>query len=162
MQVRLGHKTVPGITNIYKILKCGCLRPGSKTEIVHMWDFEQPSEYIYLTIGGTFNNSNLILDSGLLTENTSYLNKGWVGTPRKDSIKIDNQPSKKELSLLLLNWNKQHPNHEVLVVENIDLTKWLRHIVLYKRAISKARKTYEKLMKLLNTTHPAVTIEIRD
>lgn len=168
----LGHLTNPTVTNIYKILQDGYLRPGTKTGVVRMWGWNNPSKYIYLTISH-FNAifSNFELDSNLLLENISWLNTYWNGEPNKNSIKVDGSKiDKKQLQKILKKYRNDIKSryrggenddtlHEILLENDIDLVKYLRKLKLSRSFTGK--KTYYKLLTLMKTKYPNVEINFK-
>lgn len=163
----LGHQTSTNITDIYKIMQNGYLRPGTKTGVVGMWGWDNPSKYIYLMFyditGGL---PHLELDSNLLLENISWLNKSWSGEPSKNSIKVDGSKiDKKQLEEILKKYRndiksqnlpKTFLKHEILLEKDIDLVKYLRKLTLFRSV--KGKKTYYKLLKLMKRKYPNVEI----
>lgn len=162
----LGHQTSHNITDIYKIMQNGYLRPGTKTGVVRMYG-QNLSKYIYLMFfditGGL---PHLELDSNLLLENISWLNKSWNGEPSKNSIKVDGSKiDKKQLQEILKKYRndiksqnlpKTFLQHEILLEKDIDLVKYLRKLTLFRSV--KSKKTYYKLLKLMKRKYPNVEI----
>lgn len=159
----LGHQTNPNITNIYKIMQSGYLKPGSKTGVVRMWGWDKPTKYIYLMFfdiaGGL---PHFELDSNLLLDNIAWLNKSWSSVPSKNAIKVDGSKiNSTQLQKILRKYRKSLSTdnssvHEILLEKDIDLVKYLQKIRLVRN--DKSKKTYKKLLILMKKKYPNVKI----
>jgi hypothetical protein len=166
----LSHSTDPKLTNIYRILQSGYLKPGIRTGVSRMYGSEL-SKYIYTMI---MDNKYLIprystfrLDKYLLLDNISYMHASWGGEPGEDSFRVDSKTSKKELNKFLKQIKKEGDKyrdplkHEILSTQDIDLKKYLRVLKLNKKEIPKAKKTYQKIMKMMEKKYPDVKVILK-
>ena len=172
--ILLGHNTNPLISNIYKILQSGYLKSGKETGITRFsGDRPELQEYIYLMVVGLNKSKTgfrFELDYELLLDNIFYLNVGWRGEPSDDAVKINGKKIDKiKLNATLETYAKKvkkiNPkseyaavSHEILVSRKIDLEKYLRKIVISRSDIKRAKKTYERLRKLLKRRYPNVEV----
>lgn len=164
----LGHHTTPNVTNMYKILQSGYLKPGAETGKARLYGKQNGlSKYIYLKFfditGGI---PHFELDVDLLLDNFSYLNYGWAANPEDYDRNIDGHNiNKTEMLKIIKNYrNKLKENrspyfdHEILLTENIDLVKYLRRVTLSKRYME--YDTFDKLIRLLERKYPNVEVRI--
>lgn len=162
------HFTDPSLTNIYRILQSGYLKPGIRTGKVRLYGQETPSKYIYTMVGDERNplyeHKSFHLDISFLLDNVSYLNTGWRGKPMKNSIKLTGKMDYKELNGILNNIKKAtdpRMSHEILSTKDIDLKKYLRVLVLDKQRIANAKKTYQKILTMLDKKYPKTKLILR-
>ena len=165
----LGH-TVFGysITELYKILQSGYLRPGIKTgnEKLYSGNKKHLSPYIYLAFY-TY-TPHFTFDPKLLLDNNFYLVKGgWSRFPNKTKRILGSSLTEKELykKLILftkgLHTNNSPMNNEIILEKDISLVKYLQKIRFYKKDIQKAPKTYKKLQELIKKKYPNVHVSIK-
>ena len=146
----LGH-TVFGstITELYKILQSGYLRPGIKTRNVKMYGTKKdPSPYIYLAF--YTHTPHFTLDPKLLLDNNFYLVKGgWSRFPNKNKRIHGSTLTEKELDKKLIQFQKglgtenSPDNNEIILEKDISLVKYLQKITL----TIKKKKIYTKSSK---------------
>lgn len=145
----LGH-TVFGysITELYKILQSGYLRPGIKTGNVKLYGNKKHlSPYIYLAFYTYI--PHFTFDPKLLLDNNFYLVKGgWSRFPNKTKRILGSSLTEKELDKKLilftkgLHTNNSPMNNEIILEKDISLVKYLQKITLQLK-----KKIYKKLQK---------------
>lgn len=165
----LGHQTNPNITTIYNILNSGYLKSGYETNKNNLYGKGEKhnSKFIYLMfydITETIPHFELNID--LLLDNVSYLNLTWYAKINNKSIKIDGKKTdKKTINKIITKYRndiKKQPIllHEILIRHDIDLTKYLRKITIFKKSITNAPNTYNKMKILLKKKYPTVKVKI--
>lgn len=82
----------------------------------------------------------------------------------KNSIKLTGKMDYKELNGILNNIKKAtdpRMSHEILSTKDIDLKKYLRVLVLDKQRIANAKKTYQKILTMLDKKYPKTKLILR-
>ena len=167
----LGHMVFGyTITELYKILQSGHLRPGIKTgnEKLYSGNKKHLSPYIYLAFY-TY-TPHFTFDLKLLLDNNFYLVKRcWSRFPNKTKRIIGSSLTEKELDKKLIQYtkglhtNNSPMNNEIILEKDISLVKYLQKITLTikKKDIQKAPKTYKKLQELIKRKYPNVHVNIK-
>ena len=147
----------PDFETIYSILKSGKLKSSSITKNVRMFGWEEGSPYVFLNIKDLVKNywTRFVINSDFLLTKKFCLNLGWHADCDKDYIIDGKKLTKYKLNKILkeykdkINVPKEFDtmSHEILVLKNIDLKKYLKEVYITIKLNEEERKKIEKVSK---------------
>lgn len=152
---------VPDFETIYSILKSGKLISSSITKNIRMFGWEEGSPYVFLNINdlvGIGLGLRFVIDSDFLLTRKFCLNIGWRSDCDKKELIDGKKLTKYKLNKLLKEYKQKISTrtklnlpvmmtHEILVLKNIELRKYLKRVYITIKLSEDERRKLEKVSK---------------